>query len=59
MEYCKPNWNELNLTQFYFIWCDVKIYLCQQKMSQRIEKWKYTLKMIEMIFNLYESCNIY
>ncbi len=28
-------------------------------MSQHIKKCEYTQKMIEMIYNLYETCSIY
>jgi hypothetical protein len=35
-------------------------YICAKKiMSHCHKKWKYIQKMIEMIFNLYEICNIY
>jgi len=35
-------------------------YICaKKKPSQLLEKCKYILKMIEMIFNLYEICSIY
>ncbi len=53
----KPNAKEI--TFFYFIECNVKIYFCNIYMSQSTKKCKYPQKMIEMIFNLYEICNIY
>jgi hypothetical protein len=35
-------------------------YICaKKKMSQHTKKCKYTQKMIEMIFSLYEMCSIY
>jgi len=36
-------------------------YICVKQIytSQCIKKWKYTQKMIEMIFSIYEICSIY
>ncbi len=40
--------------------CEVPKYICGKKcISLCIKKCKYTQKMIEMIFSLYEICNIY
>jgi hypothetical protein len=50
--------NVKKTTISYFIWCDVRIYFCQKKMSKH-SKCKYIHKMIEMIFNPYENFNIY
>jgi hypothetical protein len=46
---------------YNFISYDVMLkYICTRKMSsQCLKKYKYTQEMIEMIFNIYESYNIY
>jgi hypothetical protein len=52
--------NSKEITFLNLIWCDVKVYLCQKiYTSHHIKKCTNIQKMIEMIFSLYEICNIY
>ncbi len=45
---------------FSNLYCEVPKYICGKKcISLCIKNCKYTQKMIEMIFSLYEICNIY
>jgi hypothetical protein len=48
--------NVKKTTFFYFIWCDVQIYLYEKKYTQNIKTCKYTQ---EIIVNIYEICMIY
>jgi hypothetical protein len=47
--------------KLFFILYDVMLkYICvKQYMSQHILKYKYFLKIIEIIFNIYEICKYY
>jgi hypothetical protein len=44
---------------FQLIFFHSEIYLWQKSTSLCTKKCKYTQKMIEMIFSLYEICNVY
>jgi hypothetical protein len=43
-----------------FILCDSNIYLLQTNVHHYVfQKCEYILKLIEMVFSIYEICNIY
>jgi len=46
-------------TLLYFIWCDVKIYLCPKKNSQHIKKMQIYSKNDWNDFKFYEVCIMY
>jgi hypothetical protein len=52
--------NSKETTLFNPIWCDVRVYLCQNNICHNILKNENTIKkMIEMISNLNEICSVY
>jgi hypothetical protein len=52
--------NAKKITFKIFIWCDVRVYLCQKYICHNILKNENIIqKMIEIIFSFYDICTIY